>query len=131
MAGSIGRQRVRSVVASRVRAGCVAALLAAGLAGCGTISDDTAARAAFAPGRFDIYTCKDLDERADTVRRRQIELEQLMARAEQGTGGAFVSAIAYRSDYVQTRGELAELNKALNEKQCAIGNKYSSGRAVF
>jgi hypothetical protein len=131
MAGGIGRQRTGSVAANRIRAGVVAALLAAGLPACGTISDETAARAAFAPGRFDIYTCKDLDERIEVVRRRQIELEQLMARAEQGTGGAFVSAIAYRSDYLQTRGELAELNKALNAKQCAIGNKYSSGRAVF
>ena len=107
------------------------ALLAVGVSGCGTVSDETAAKAVFAPGRFVLYTCSELDKRIQEVRKRQIELEQLMARAEQGTGGAFVSAIAYRSEYTQTRGELVELNKAANERQCAIDNKYSSGRAIF
>lgn len=108
-----------------------AALLSAGLGACSSISDDTAARVAFAPGRYGLYTCKELAERTEVVRLRQVELEQLMSRAEQGAGGAFVSAIAYRSEYVQGRGELAELSRTANERQCAMSNRYSSGRAVF
>jgi hypothetical protein len=134
MASSVDRGRIGGAATGRAHA-CVlsvaVALVAAGLAGCGTISEETAAKAAFAPGHFDLYTCKDLAERTDVVHRRQVELEQLMARAEQGAGGAIASAIAYRSDYLQARGELVELNKMSNDKQCAIGNKYSSGRAVF
>jgi hypothetical protein len=108
-----------------------AVLLAAGLAGCGTISDETLARATAAPGRFDLYTCAELDTQIKVTRTRQIELEQLMARAEQGGGGAFVSAIAYRSEYVQARGQLMDLNRTASDRRCAIDNKYSSGRAVF
>jgi hypothetical protein len=116
---------------ARIGGAVGAALLAAMLAGCGSISADTAAKATFAPGRFALYTCKDLDSRIRIVHQRQVELEQLMARAEQETGGAIVNAIAYRSDYAQTRGELAELNREASGKQCAISNKYSSGRAIF
>jgi hypothetical protein len=124
--------RAMSRLALRFGQGAAAMiLLAASLSACGTISEETAAKAAFAPGRFDLYTCGDLDNRLKEVRKKQVELEQLMARAEQDAGGAFVSAIAYRSEYTQTRGELVELNKAANDRQCAIGNKYSSGRAIF
>jgi hypothetical protein len=128
---AIDQECIGGVAASRARALVAVALLAAGLAGCGSISEDTAAKVAFAPGHFDYYTCKDIEERATTAHRRQEELEQLMTRAEQGAGGAFVSAIAYRSEYAQTRGEVAELKRMANERQCAIDNKYSSGRALF
>ena len=123
MAGTTGRSWIGGAAS--------VALLAVGLAGCGTISEDTAAKATFGPGRFALYTCKDLDDRTRVVANRQVELEQLMARAEQETGGAFVSAIAYRSEYTQNRGELVELKRESGSKQCAIGNKYSSGRAIF
>ena len=136
MAGEIKTNRLAGATASRpcwraLPAIAALALLAAGVSACGTISDETAAKAVFAPGRFVLYTCSDLDKRIQEVRKRQIELEQLMARAEQDAGGAFVSAIAYRSEYTQARGELVELNKAANDRQCAIDNKYSSGRAIF
>ena len=113
--------------------GCVAGvmLLAACLSGCGSISEQTAATAFMAPGRFNIFTCQDIEERAVTLRTRQVELEQLMARASQGAGGSLVNALAYRSEYAQTRGEVLELAKAKADKQCVADSKYSSGRAVF
>ena len=54
-----------------------------------------------------------------------------MSRASQGAGGDFVNAIAYRGEYAQGRGDLAELAKAKSDKQCAVDSKFSSGRAVF
>ena len=54
-----------------------------------------------------------------------------MPYASQGAGGDFVNTIAYRGEYAQARGELAELAKAKAEKQCAVDSKFSSGRAVF
>jgi hypothetical protein len=107
------------------------ALPAASLAGCGSISEDTAAKAAFASGRYDLYTCRDLEERTVQVRKRQLELEQLTARAAQSPGGAIMGAMAYRSEYIQGRGELMELDRQATEKQCAIDSKFTSGRAVF
>jgi hypothetical protein len=106
-------------------------LLAAGLAGCGTISEQSAATAFTSPGKYNVYTCQDIENATGLTRKRQVELEQLMARASQGTGGQFVNAIAYRSEYSQVRGDLVELGKAKAEKQCATESKFSSGRAVF
>jgi hypothetical protein len=109
----------------------VAVAMAAGLAGCASIDERTAAAAFTSPGKYDIYTCSDLETAAVGLRNRQLELEQLMARASQGAGGEFASMIAYRGEYAQGRGELVELNKAKANKQCVSESKYSSGRAVF
>jgi len=106
-------------------------LLAATLMGCAGISEQTAIAAFVAPGKFDLYTCQDLEDRAKAVRLRQTELEQLMARSAQGPGGEFVNAIAYRNEYLQARGDLQEIAKANTDKQCATKSKWSSQRALF
>ena len=107
------------------------ALLAAGLSGCGSVSERTLAGAFTSPGKYDIYTCADIERTAASIKLRQVELEQAMARASQGAGGDFVNTIAYRGEYAQGNGELAELAKAKSDKQCAVDSKFSSGRAVF
>ena len=84
-----------------------------------------------APGRYDAFPCPNIDERIQAVRTRRIELEQLMARSSQSAGGEFVNALAYRSEYVQTGGELQELAKASADKKCAAESRYSSGRQVY
>ena len=109
----------------------VGAILMAGLGGCGSISDRTAAAAFTSPGKYGVYTCEDVERTIAALRARQVELEQLMARASQGAGGEFVSTIAYRGEYAQGRGDLVELAKARADKQCIADSKYSSGRAVF
>jgi len=108
-----------------------AAVLAACLAGCGSISDRTAAAAFTSPGKYNVYTCDDIERTAVGLRARQVELEQLMARASQGAGGEFVNTIAYRGEYAQGRGDLIELGQAKADKQCASNSQFSSGRAVF
>jgi hypothetical protein len=108
------------------------ALLAAAVGGCGTISDRTAASAFTSPGKYNVYTCADVEAGIAGLLVRQRELEQLMARASQGgAAGEFVNTIAYRGEYAQARGELVELAKAKADKQCASENQFSSGRAVF
>ena len=102
----------------------VAAMLMVGLAGCGSISDRTAAAAFTSPGKYNIYTCQDVERSIAGCARRQVELEQLMARASQGAGGEFVNTIAYRGEYAQGRGDLIELAKAKADKQCAAESKY-------
>ena len=109
----------------------VAAMLMVGLAGCGSISDRTAAAAFTSPGKYNVYSCEDVERAIAAARVRQVELEQLMTRASQGAGGEFVNTIAYRGEYAQGRGDLIELAKAKADKQCVADSKYSSGRAVF
>jgi hypothetical protein len=109
----------------------VALLLPLGLAACGTISEQTAATAFVTPGKFDVYTCQQIEERVQVVRQRELELEQLMVRSAQGVGGQFVNAIAYQSDYQQARGELKALLEAAGDKKCSSQSRWSSQRSVF
>jgi hypothetical protein len=112
--------------------GCgVAVVLAAGLAGCGSVGTLADGDAFVSPNKYAMYTCPDLNDRAKVVRARQVELEQVMDRASQGAGGELVNAIAYRTEYAQTRGEMRVLAKAEEERQCAVRSPWSSGRAVF
>ena len=83
------------------------------------------------PGRYSIYNCPDIEQQLKAYQQRQVELEQLMARASQGAGGALVGTIAYKSEYLQVRGQINELHKAAADKSCALDSKWSSGRAVF
>lgn len=114
-----------------VFAATLAGVLASSLAGCGSITERTAASAFTSPGKYDIYSCQEIEGAIASVRARQTELEQLMARAAQGAGGEFVNTMVYRGEYATTRGELVELNKSRAEKQCVADSRYSSGRAVF
>src|SRR6185369_13489489 len=120
-ASSLRGRSNRQRIAGRQRGlACAGAMLALGLplvlslalAGCGTLSDETAGRAFMAPGRYAMYPCANLEVRIKEVRERRVELEQLMARSSQSAGGEFVNAIAYRTEYVQTGGDLEELARA-------------------
>jgi hypothetical protein len=42
----------------------------------------------------------------------------LMAKAETGPGGQLASAMAYRPEYLQLRGEMDQLRKTAGEKNC-------------
>jgi hypothetical protein len=107
------------------------AALAGGLTACGSISDETASRAFAAPGRYDLYPCANIEAQLRSVSQRYVELEQLMARSAQSPGGEFVNAIAYRSEYLQAKGTLEELQKAASDRKCAIESKNSSRRSVY
>jgi hypothetical protein len=128
----IGEHRPRAGSTARAMLfGTAGVLLAALLPGCASLSEDMAARATIAPGKYSVYTCKDLEDRTRVVRNRELELEQLMARSAQGAGGQVVNAIAYQSEYLQARGEIKLLAQAAAEKQCSTQSKWSSERSVF
>jgi hypothetical protein len=120
--------------AKRRPAGVLAVLVALapwGLAGCSSISEQSSSSAFVAPGKYRIYTCKEIEEFAAKLRARELELEQLMARTGQGAAGGFVNAIAYQSEYLQARGQLKEASDAAAEKKCIGQTKWSSGRSIL
>jgi hypothetical protein len=49
---------------------------------------------------------------------RQRQLEELTAKANAGSGGQIMSAVAYRPEYLQLRGEMNELRRTSAEKKC-------------
>ena len=105
--------------------------VATALASCGALSEDTALNIFVAPGKFDIFSCTDIETRAAGARYRLKELDALMAKSAQGPGGEFVNVIAYRNEHLQTRGDIRLLAEAAAHKGCAGQSVWSSGRSVF
>ena len=107
------------------------ALLTAIVSGCSGLSEQTVGSVLTSPGKYEFHDCQDIQSNIRNRRNRQAELERLMAQASQGFGGEFVSAIAYRSEYVKNRGEIDVLLRTADEKQCVTQSPWSSERAVF
>ena len=115
----------------RWRGAAPAVFLAGVLAGCSSVNDTGYSTVFTSPGKYNIYTCQEIDNIAASTRNRQTELEQLMGKASQAAGGGVVATMVYRTEYVQTGADLTHLKQAKEEKQCAVDSKFSSGRAVF
>ena len=92
----------------------LAALL---LAGCGG-GQDSAERFLVAPGKYVLFNCPQIKQTADEKMKRQRELEALMVKAGNDTAGRMASAVAYRPEYVQLRGEMTDLRQAAVDKKC-------------
>lgn len=103
--------RPNSLGASLAIAGALAAAL-----GAGTASADDAMWSHFlvAPGKFILFNCKQLDVQAKGNLTRMHELEALMARS----GSDFANAIAYKPEYLQLSGELADIQREAADKKC-------------
>ena len=99
------------------------------LAGCAT-SDDSAGRFFVQPERYQLYSCRELAEAARAIGTRERELEDLMAKAGPDASGQFVSTIAYRPEYLQTRGLMSEIRKAAAEKKCKFDPDAVPGARV-
>lgn len=104
------------------------ALVAAALSGCA--SDDGAGRFLVQPGKYVLYSCKEIAETTQAISIRQQELERLMAKAGVDSGGRFVSDLAYRPEDVQLRGQMNELRKASAEKNCKFSPAAGPGPHV-
>jgi hypothetical protein len=103
------------------------AVLLLALAGCG----QTTSSAWVSPGKYEPYPCQSILNEIKTRSARQAELEQLMARANEGFGGSVVNVLAYRGEYRQNGDELNELAKTADGKQCKAQSPLSSERVVF
>jgi len=97
-------------------------VIAASLVGCAVATDDFS-RAFVDPTKFDLLPCSELANRFETIAKREQELRALMDKAAESTGGAMVSAVAYRTDYLNARGELKLLQEVGQRKNCPMGVK--------
>ena len=99
--------------------GALVVLLAAGaaLSGCASMSE-TVAPAFADPGKYELYDCKQLEAERKGLAARTADLQRLMDKAETGTGGAVVSELAYRNDYVAVRGSAQMAEDAWRRNRC-------------
>jgi len=105
---------------SRLRdSGAFLALLAAGaaLSGCASMTE-TVAPAFADPGKYELYDCKQLEAERKALASRTEQLQKLMEKAETGTGGAVVSELAYRNDYIAVRGQSQLAEDAWRRNKC-------------
>ncbi|MDA9464106.1 twin-arginine translocation pathway signal [Bradyrhizobium sp. CCBAU 53415] len=99
--------------------GALLALLAAGaaLSGCAGMSE-TIAPAFADPAKYELYDCKQLEGERKLLAKRTDELQKLMEKAETGAGGAVVSELAYRNDYIAVRGQAQLADEAWRRNRC-------------
>jgi hypothetical protein len=99
-------------------------------------NDDMTARMLVAPGKYVLFNCTQLAEQVTTNLKRQHELEGFMAQAGTGSSGQMVSAVAYRPEYLQLRGEMEDLRQTAADKKCKAvpgedpGAAAASSRAI-
>jgi hypothetical protein len=108
-----------SFLSSRRPVRAMLPLLALGavLAGCAGVSD-TISPAFVDPARYELWDCKQLaPERKNLVKRIE-DLDRLMAKAETGTGGVVVAELAYRNDYLATRGQQQLMEETWRKNRC-------------
>ena len=99
--------------------GAILALLVAGaaLSGCASMSE-TVAPAFADPAKYELYDCKQLEGERKLLAKRTAELQALMDKAETGAGGAVVSELAYRNDYIAVRGQAQLAEDAWRRNRC-------------
>ena len=92
------------------------AALAAALGACAAASADDQMVSNFlvAPGKYVLYNCQQLTLAASENQKRIRELEALMAKS----GNGFVNAMAYQPEYLQLRGEVADMQREAADKKC-------------
>ncbi|MCP4621800.1 MAG: twin-arginine translocation pathway signal [Bradyrhizobium sp.] len=91
--------------------------LALSLPGCASMGDDISL--AFAdPAKYDLYDCKQLEPERKRLAARTAELQGLMAKAETGAAGAVVAEVAYRNEYIATRGQAKLADQAWQKNRC-------------
>ena len=72
------------------------------------------------PGRYSAYHCKDLVTGLEALIAREKELRDLMARANDGGGGAVIGQLSYRADYEKTVANENVLRRTAASKKCDL-----------
>jgi hypothetical protein len=72
------------------------------------------------PARYSAYHCDGLAPRLKALQARQQELSKLMLRASEGSGGALIGNLTYRTDYESAVGEEKVLRRTAAEKKCDL-----------
>ena len=99
----------------------VAASIALSLAGCasqGPAGGDRLGSFMVTPGKYAFYSCAQLEGPRSGLQSRKQELDALIAKAGSGPGASVAATLAYRTEYAQMNGELAELAKESAAKNC-------------
>ncbi len=122
------QDRITRYPAARVAA-LIAPLVAGALAGCSGLSDNPFT--VFAdPGKYEYYSCDQINAQRKKVSTREQELRELMNKAGQEMGGAVVNVLAYKADHVAASEELRVLESAARSKNCETPANWRSNSSI-
>jgi hypothetical protein len=99
------------------------------LAACSSTSESTMTFFA-APGKYQYHDCDQLATAMKATTARQKDLKGLIDKAEQGVAGAFVGAIAYKTDHLAATEDLKLLEAATREKNCLTSETWRSNAII-
>jgi len=109
----------------------VALIFSALLAGCASeISNPLMGGAFVDPGKYEFYSCDQIAANRTRVAANLEKLKLLMDKAEKGAGGAVVSLIAYKGDYLAAQDELKVIDATARDKKCKTPENWSSTSAI-
>jgi len=102
--------------------------LGAALSGCADMGDTMTS--AFAdPAKYDLYECSQLEPERTRLAARAAELQGLMAKAETGVAGPVVAELAYRNEYISTRGQARLADEVWRRNKCKETKKEATPAA--
>jgi hypothetical protein len=81
------------------------------------------------PGKYEYHSCDQLAGQRKNLISKEQELQLLMGKAKQGTGGKVISAIDYQSDYDAVREEIKVIDATARIKKCKIQDDPQSNSA--
>jgi hypothetical protein len=128
MQGSIAQPRPMRATAL-IALGAGALLAGAALSACSSTGDNPLTFFAD-PGLYQYHSCDQITALRKQWSSREQELKQLMDKAEQSTGGAFVNVIAYQADYVSATEQLKVLAATARAKNCATPENWRSNSGI-
>jgi hypothetical protein len=82
------------------------------------------------PGLYEYHSCDQIATIRKYWSTREQELRELMARAEKSSGGAVINVIAYQTDYVSAKEQLAVLDATARSKKCATSENWRSNSSI-
>jgi hypothetical protein len=104
-------------------------VLCAALGGCSSLTVETPLLVTD-PGKFQYHSCDQLNEAARGTSARVKELQDLMAKADQGLAGPLVSTVAYRSAYIASNEDLRLLEETARAKNCLTPATWQSNNVI-
>jgi hypothetical protein len=81
-------------------------------------------------GKYQYHNCEQLSGLRKAMVAKRDDLKGLIDKAEQGTAGALVGAVVYRSDYAQTLQELTVIDATARTKDCLTTASWRSNAEI-
>jgi hypothetical protein len=82
------------------------------------------------PGKYEYYTCEQMNAAGRSLVSREQVLRDLIKKAEQGAAGALVSTMAYRGEHRAVVEEIAVIEVTAQRKNCLTAKTWRSNTAI-